>query len=262
MTRLVYKGQILLPFFKISLYCFIAGIIFSTSNIVVFAEDTKKTNSTLEYQMFKRVNDATSEIDPFALYPSGLFFDVYRKGDKIGSHEVKFNSQGDTLVVTSEFRLRVKLMFVVVYRHFFKSVENWTNKNLVSFTSEENENGKKSSVKAGLNSDGFFTEGRKGYFESENWHFPSTHWNMRIINSSTILNAITGKLNRVKIINHGFEEIAVLGGEIEAERFEYTGELRNTNVWYDKTNRWVRMVFTTKKGDTITYLCRECGLGN
>ena len=256
MTRVVNNGRISQPLHEISLYCFLVLLIFSFSNVDVFAEETIKNNFVSDY------NDKSIEVDPFSLYPSGLFFDVYRKGDKIGSHEVEFISQGETLVVTSEFRLRVKLMFVVVYRHFFKSVENWANNNLLSFTSEENENGKKSTVNAGLKSDGFFTEGRKGYFESESWHYPSTHWDMRIINSSTILNAITGKLNKVKIINHGFEQVAVIGGMIEAERYEYTGELRNTNVWYDKANRWVRMVFTTKKGDTITYLCRECGLNN
>mgnify|MGYP001097257526 CR=1 FL=1 len=254
MTRVFNKFSIINPVLRISLYSFLALMIVSASKVDVFADEIKETDLILEN------GDNSSEFNPSSLYPSGLFFDVYRKGDKIGSHEVQFNSQGNTLVVISEFRLRVKLMFVVVYRHFFKSVENWTNNNLISFKSEENENGKKSSVNAGLKPDGFFTEGRKGYFESESWHYPSTHWDMRIINSTTILNAITGKLNKVKIINHGFEEVAVVGGMINAERYEYTGELRNTNVWYDKTNRWVRMVFTTKKGDTITYLCRECGL--
>ena len=206
--------------------------------------------------------ETTGTIDPFLLYPSGINFDVYRKGSLIGTHKVEFQSEDELIKVTSIAVLKVKLLFVTIYKHYFKATELWDNGVLISFVSEENENGKQSNVNAGFEGNNFFSEGRKGLFTSDNWKFPSTHWDRDILRSSIILNAITGQLANVKVLDQGFEKIQTSSGVIDAQKFEYTGQVRNTFVWYDKDNRWVKMEFTTKKGDTITYVCKECGLEN
>ena len=64
MTRVVNKGRISLPLHEISLYCFLVLLIFSFSNVDVFAEETIKNNFVSDY------NDKSIEVDPFSLYPS------------------------------------------------------------------------------------------------------------------------------------------------------------------------------------------------
>jgi len=199
--------------------------------------------------------------DPFILYPVGLEFDVLRKGKRVGSHKVSFGRDGDQLVVKSEMKLKVKVFFVTAYKFVFEANGVWQGGALVSIKGNVNDNGKKIEIDAYRNDDGkFFTTGKKGEFVADSWVYPTTHWNIGSVDQSAVLNTLTGNLDKVLVRRHGIETIETLTRSIEAEKFEYTGDLRDTNVWYDREGRWVKMVFTTKSGETIEYVCRECGV--
>ncbi|MEQ8735272.1 MAG: DUF6134 family protein [Rhodospirillaceae bacterium] len=202
-----------------------------------------------------------SGTDPFELYPNGLEFDVYRKGNRVGTHEVTFEKDAGSLKVTSKFKLRVKVLFVTAYKFDFESTGLWRDGILQSLVAETNDNGKESSVDAYLSEDGkFYATGRKGPFVTNNWVYPTTHWNVGAVESDVVLNTLNGQLAKVEVLRKGIELVETKeGGSVDAERFEYTGELRDTIVWYDSDGRWVRMKFTTKQGETLDYVCRECG---
>jgi hypothetical protein len=202
-----------------------------------------------------------SPIDPFELYPAGMEFDVYRKGARVGRHKVEFERDGVQLKVTSHFKLKVKLLFITAYKFEFESIGLWKDGVLRSLTSATNDNGSESTVEAYLAEDGtFYSAGRKGTFEGDDWVYPSNHWNVGAVDSSVVLNTINGQLAKVEILGRGIENVETESGIVAAERFEYTGDLRDTTVWYDRDGRWVRMQFTTKQGETLEYVCKECGL--
>ncbi|MEQ9444929.1 MAG: DUF6134 family protein [Rhodospirillaceae bacterium] len=202
-----------------------------------------------------------SGTNPFELYPNGLEFDVYRKGSRVGTHKVTFEEDDNAWVVTSTFKLRVKVLFVTAYKFDFESTGVWRDGILQSLVAETNDNGKESSVDAYLSEDGkFYATGRKGPFVTNNWVYPTTHWNVGAVESDVVLNTLNGQLAKVEVLRKGIELVETKGGgAVDAERFEYTGELRDTIVWYDSDGRWVRMKFTTKQGETLDYVCRECG---
>ena len=200
-------------------------------------------------------------IDPFELYPSGIEFDVYRKGSRIGRHIVRFAQDGDFLIVESEFKIKVKILFVTAYKFVFDAVGTWKDGALVSMKGDINDNGKKFKIDAEVKEGGsFYTIGKKGEFVAESWVYPTNHWNIGAVDQSVVLNTLNGNLAKVEVVRHGIETIETVKGPISAEKFEYTGELRDTNVWYDRDGRWVKMVFTTKSGETIEHVCRECGV--
>ncbi len=201
------------------------------------------------------------DIDPLTLYPDGLEFDVYRKGTRVGRHKVEFEMEDGQLRVRSHFKLKVKLLFITAYKYEFEAIAYWRDGVLQSLTSETNDNGEESSVEAYRAEDGtFYSTGRKGTFVGDEWVYPSNHWNVRAVDSSVVLNSINGQLAKVEVLGRGIETIETKSGPIAAERFEYTGELRDTEVWYDRDGRWVGMRFTTKQGETLQHVCRECGL--
>ena len=203
-----------------------------------------------------------SRADPLALYPDGLRFDVYRKGARVGRHTVEFKKDGDSLKVKSHLKLKVKVLFVTVYKYEFHSVGVWQDGEFQSVKAKINDNGKEQTVDGSVDASGrFFSKGYKGEFVSESWVYPTNHWNVGAVDSDVVLDTLNGKLSKVKILQQGIESIETRkNGVIEAERFEYTGELKNVLVWYDRDGRWVGMKFTTNKGETLTYVCRECGL--
>jgi hypothetical protein len=201
--------------------------------------------------------------DPFKLYPNGIEYDVYRKGKKIGQHKVIFKREDGQLIVDTEFKIKVKIFFVTVYRFIFDVAGTWQDGKLVSMTGEVNDNGKKIKIDAYVDYDGkFYTTGKKGAFVADTWVYPTNHWNIGAVDQSVVLNTLTGNLVKVEVVRHGIETVETVTGPVEAEKFEYTGDLRDINVWYDSEGRWVKMVFTTKAGETIELVCRQCGLVN
>lgn len=219
-------------------------------------------SSTAPVEVQVREPQPRSSIDPFQLYPDGLEFDVYRKGSRVGRHKVKFERDGDLLKVESHFKLKVKVLFVTAYKYEFHADGVWKDGVFQSVKAEINDNGKESSVDAYLDESGqFYSTGRNGSFVAANWIYPTNHWNVGAIESDVVLDTLNGKIIKVDILRQGIEAIDTRkNGPVEAERFEYTGELENVIVWYDRNGRWVGMKFTTKKGETLHYVCRECGL--
>lgn len=201
--------------------------------------------------------------DPLELYPDGIEFDAYRKGSRVGKHKVSFERDGDLLIVETEFKLKVKLLFITAYKFLFESTGVWKDGELQTMDVTVDDNGKDTKVDAYLSEeDGqFYVTGRKGDFIASDWVYPTNHWNAGVMDSKVVLNTLNGALANVEIVRHGIETIETKSGrEVDAERIEYTGELQDTTVWYDSAGRWVKMVFTTKSGETIEYVCRECGL--
>lgn len=200
--------------------------------------------------------------DPLELYPDGIEFDAYRKGSRVGKHKVSFKRNGDLLIVETEFKLKVKVLFITAYKFLFESTGVWKDGVLQTMDVSVDDNGKDTKVDAYLSEeDGkFYVTGRKGDFVGTDWVYPTNHWNAGVLGSKVVLNTLNGALANVEILRQGIETIETKKGTVDAERIEYTGELRDTTVWYDSAGRWVKMVFTTKSGETVEYVCRECGL--
>jgi hypothetical protein len=201
------------------------------------------------------------DIDPLALYGDELVFDIYRKKSRIGEHRISFQREGDRLTVSVEMRLGVDFMFFRAYEFEYDATEIWQGKQLIAATSFVDDNGKKATVSARADGDVFKIEGPRGAALASSWVFPTNHWHRGQVNSRTILNTINGRLTRVEPLAKGIDRVATLQGDVAAEHFLYTGELRDTEVWYDAAGRWVKMAFKAKDGSTIEYKCRRCGLG-
>lgn len=204
--------------------------------------------------------DEIPNVDPIALYGNELIFDVYRKGSKIGEHHVTFARQGDELTVNSQLNLAVDVLFITAYRFEYESTEVWRKGQLVAVSVAVNDNGKIGKTNARMEDGLFKIDGPRGSFIGSSWVFPTNHWHRGQAITGTILNTLNGKLSRIEIVRHGIEAVKTAQGTVDAERMEYTGQLRDTEVWYDAQNRWVKMRFKAKDGSFIEYRCRQCGL--
>ena len=60
-----------------------------------------------------------------AAVPAPLNFDVYRKGDTIGSHRVNFEPDAEGFIARTTVSLAVKVAFVVAYRYEQSAVDTW-----------------------------------------------------------------------------------------------------------------------------------------
>lgn len=183
-----------------------------------------------------------SAVSPIELYGAEIQFDVYRNGDLVGFHQVRFNENGARLTVTSDFQLQVKLLFFSAYRFAYRSRETWRHGVLEELEAEVDDNGELVRI-----SEAGFRPG----------DYPTTHWSAGVLARERVFNTLIGRFNDVRIQPAGVEMVSTENGEISATRFVYSGELQN-EVWYDQQRRWVKMRFKGNDGSLIDYECVRC----
>ncbi|UCH75158.1 MAG: hypothetical protein JSU82_04760 [Rhodospirillales bacterium] len=195
--------------------------------------------------------------DPFELYGPDIAFDVYRKGDKVGFHEVRFEQAGDSLRVVNTFQLEIEVLFFTAFRYRYHSDSRWRDGRLLQLTATVNDNGTKSVIQAARDGAGMAIRTGEDRTAVDSILFPTNHWNVAVLNQTRVLNTLTGRVNAVNIERRGREEIATERGPVMATRYAYTGEI-DAEVWYDDQGRWVKLRFRGQDGSTVEYACRRC----
>jgi Family of unknown function (DUF6134) len=195
--------------------------------------------------------------EPLQLYGSAIDFDVLRNGDKVGTHQVRFEENGDMVTAVTDFRLRIDFLFITVYRYSYRSEDRWQAGVLAQLKAEVNDDGTKFSVEAVRDGARMNIRSTDGSYAVDAPLIPTNHWNPAVLRQTRVLNTLTGRVNHVSIDPRAREAVATERGAVAATRYAYTGDLE-TEVWYDDAGRWVRMRFKGKDGSLLDYICRRC----
>lgn len=196
-----------------------------------------------------------------ARYGDEILFDVHRNGEPAGRHRVRFARDGDTLTVESEFRLRVRFLFLTAYRFDYASTERWRDGRLESLEARIDDNGARSALRADRDGGLLRIGGEAGRYRADDPSLmPTTHWNAAVLGRSSVLNTLTGRINEVTIRAAGRDVVQTERGPVRATRYVYSGDLE-TEAWYDDAGRWVKLRFAARDGSAITYVCRRCQSG-
>ena len=195
--------------------------------------------------------------NPLLLYGPAIDFDVFREGDKVGFHQVRFERDGKDLIVSSMFQLEIEFLFFAAYNYLYQSEARWRDGQLVSLKADVNDDGKPSYVEAVREDKRMAVTIGDERLTVESPLFPTNHWNASVLPQSRVLNTLTGRINNVEIEPRGREEVATESGDVPATRFAYTGDL-GAEVWYDDAGRWVKLRFEARDGSVIDYVCRRC----
>lgn len=196
-----------------------------------------------------------------ALPPGGerLEFDVLRNGKRVGRHVTHFAQDNGYLVVANEMSLRIRLLFIDAYRYRYRAVERWCNGQLVDLEAKVDDNGKRSTILASARGDRLEVTGPHGRADAPLGVFSTNHWHAGVLSAETVLNTLTGRLNRVRL--KPCEAAAAREGPSSARCYDYTGEL-SARVWYDASGRWVGLAFDGEDGSRFAYRCRHCAPGD
>lgn len=201
-------------------------------------------------------------IDPIALYGNEMVFDVFRKGKQIGDQVMTFSrdAQGD-IHAQGRFHMQIDILFIKgAFTFDYSASEIWRDNKMISMAAEVSDDGEITRTTARLDGDVFKIEGTEGTFLADHWIIPTNHWHRGQVEATTLLNTLTGKIVHVKVERHGIDRVETAQGTVEAERFTYTGDLHDIDVWYDVDGRWVKMRFKARDSSYIEYVCRKCGL--
>ena len=195
--------------------------------------------------------------DPLALYGAGIDFDVYRKGEKVGYHKVRFDTDGEDLIVSSRFHLEIRVLFITAFEYLYEAEGRWQDGQLMRLQAAVNDNGSLLSLAAERSGNKLAVRNAEGGFFEQAPIYPTSHWNAAVLPETRVLNTLTGRINSVKIERRGPERGATEMGDITATRYAYTGDFE-ADVWYDDAGRWVKLRFQARDGSVIDYVCRRC----
>jgi len=84
---------------------------------------------------------------------------------------------------------------------------------------------------------------------------PASLWNAGILRQQTLLNTLDGTQMRVSVQDKGDDTVRAGDANVPAHHFTISGGV-NRDVWFDRSNRLVRVQFAAKDGSTIVYELR------
>lgn len=185
-------------------------------------------------------------------------YEVLRKGKKIGTHTIRFDNTDQGLQVQAQTKMKVKLLFVTLFKYEYVSEELWCGDQLLSVQTRVNDNGQKTSTSLVHTDEGFIAQTPigsnvlKANFQSTN------HWNIAVTSTSQVFNTITGELNDVAYSPAREFTLKTKDGQKLVTEYEVTGDL-NINSLYDAAGNWSGMAFNHKDGSPIEFRCISCG---
>jgi hypothetical protein len=188
------------------------------------------------------------------LYGDQLLFDVYRDGDRIGSYSTRFSGDSERWRMEAEMKLELSWMFWR-YRYRYQGTEYWRGDQLQRLWIEVDDDGDRSELRFERDNGSLRADGLPAI---ELPVLPSHHYNRDLTRSERLLNTLTGRLNRVQVEPLGPAQIQGASGSIDAQGYRYSGDLRDTEAWYDASGRWVGLRFVDRRGGRIEFRCRSC----
>ena len=186
-------------------------------------------------------------------------FAVYRKGDKIGRHTLTFTEKADKLTVDVDVALKVRLLFVTVYRYEHTSTEVWDQGKLTSLESETRQNGKEWFVKAECDTTQMQVMANDGASVVDGSLFPTTYWNVASLETPRWFNTQFGSPLDVNVSPLGPDVVQAAGQPVEALRYNVTGFIAETqkpvnmDLWYGANGQLVKLQFAAADGSLIEY---------
>ena len=193
-----------------------------------------------------------------ALYGDEIHFDVFRKGERIGDYTTRFTETGGALQVDVRMTLSIPILFGWHYDYRYTATEVWRAGELARLEVEIDDDGDPTRLSA-ESENGVL----RGSFNQDSVTvatpiLPTHHYNADVLGDSRVFNTLTGKENSIEVIDQGDDVIVSEQGTLQARRYSYTGDLTDTEVWYDREERWVKMVFLGSDGVPIELRCLRC----
>jgi hypothetical protein len=168
----------------------------------------------------------------------------------IGTYTNSVETSGDNTTVTTEGRIRVAILGIVLYRQDFDRIERWIGERLISFQGMTTTNGRSTEVKGEAEGDRFAVRSPNGSFTAPADVKPANPWSDVVLMGATMMTPDRGLLEDVTIRPAEMTELEINGSMVRARRYEIarlSGEKRY-EVWLDDEGTTVMFNVNTRRG--------------
>ena len=197
---------------------------------------------------------AAGEAQDVPAWPGRLgayVFEVTRDGKPIGTQTVTLKQDGDTLTVTTESAIAVKLLGIVVYRMHQVLTDVYRDKQYVALVAETKD---PDGLRAGkIAREGNHWTGKLGKqsrdFECD-CRSSSTMWHRANLEGTRMIEASEADLRTVTIEDKGMEMMDLPEGSVQTHHYAVKGGIER-EVWYDPAGNLVSATQIGSDGSLI-----------
>ncbi len=157
---------------------------------------------------------------------------------EIGRHRFALYENGAEREMRVEARFEVKFLAITFYRYEHVATERWRDGCLRALVSRTDDDGERLAV---------------------DWRDPGTgcqmsfaYWNPRILQQQRLLNAQTGEIVPVRVLDLGEESIKVRGRPVRAQRYRLSAPPLEIDIWLDDGD-WVALESPARGGPRLRY---------
>ncbi len=188
--------------------------------------------------------------------PLDRHFAIFRDGEEIGRHDVRFTATESGLEVSTDIDITVKVAFLTAFRYEQHARDQWTDGLLVESRVSTNDNGARSETSLRARGNDLDVEGG---IENRVLRVPLgtmtdiAFWNLAIVRQRVLVDLQLAELTSLAARPTGTEEVEVAGARIAAERYTVDAQSgRNGDIWYDAAGNWVKGVMVAR-GEKLEY---------
>lgn len=183
-------------------------------------------------------------------------FRVFLDGKEIGTHRFDLIERGSERQLSSQARLKVKLLFVTAYSYDHRDVEHWSGDCLNQLSSTTDDNGEKYRVDVERRDGATVVQTHAGMQRLADCVLTFAYWNPAILQQKRLLNSQNGEHVEVKITDAGPGAISVRGEKVQARRYELRSEKLSIDLWYSNSKQWLALESYAGGGQKLIYRLR------
>ncbi|HBC54818.1 MAG TPA: hypothetical protein DCZ06_11195 [Alphaproteobacteria bacterium] len=178
---------------------------------------------------------------------------IFRNGKELGKQHVAITRKDQTAIATIRIEMAYRLGFIKLYDYRHESREEWHAGNLRSLDSRTTENGETRFLRVVRDQDTLAIDGSAGKYASKKSAFPTTYWQIGLLEHQTLFNTEDGTPVHVTTEKLGDARLMLDGREIRARHFRISGDL-NIELWYSAEGTWLQSRFFIDDAEIIFQL--------
>jgi hypothetical protein len=183
--------------------------------------------------------------------------ELYRGSSRIGDKQITVRRDGDTVTVTTDIAIAVRVLGLTAYRYTLESREVWENGRLASLDARTNDDGTAHFARAERSGDGLAIEGSEYSGTVAGNPATTTYWSPAFLERPVWISTQDGRPWQVRAQAVGMEPFPTAAGSVNATRWRVRGGLE-LDLFYDGAGEWVGTEFDAR-GETARFVLASRG---
>jgi hypothetical protein len=173
----------------------------------------------------------------------------------IGTYTNLVQRDGNDTLVTSNLRIAVRVLGIVVFRQEAQRTERWQGQKLISFDGVTTTNGEPMKVHGEARDGGFVITGPGGTVVAPASIHPSNPWSPMVLHAKVMMSTRTGQVLQAHVSGGETEPVALAGTTLRLHQYEVVSD-KQQFVWFDDNGTPVAFR-TAEHGTPIDFILQR-----